>query len=62
MNNPGLVVLVIFIAIRVLIAFGIVYLVFYEVRRLKRQRSDRNEEITRDVNGEDVDNSSGRRK
>jgi hypothetical protein len=38
------IVLVIFIIIRVLIALGLLYLIYYEVRRLKKGRIKKEEE------------------
>ena len=60
-DNVGFVVLVIFIVIRLLIAFGIAYLVFFEVRKLRRGRTSKPEETKKDVNGKDVGSSSGSR-
>lgn len=60
MGDFGVVVLIIFITIRVLIALGIVYLIFYEVRRTKRRRVERRDkETSRDANTKDTDGSSG---
>jgi len=66
MESFGLVVLIIFIVIRVVIAAGLVYLIVYEVRRLKKQygrRSD--EEVRKDVDaktdGKHIDSSSSSR-
>ena len=66
MESFGLVVLIIFIVIRVVIAAGLVYLIVYEVCRLKKQygrRSD--EEVRKDVDaktdGKHIDSSSSSR-
>jgi hypothetical protein len=60
MGDFGVVVLIIFIAIRVLIALGIVYLIFYEVRRLRKPKvRGEDKETKRDANAKDADSSSG---
>ena len=61
MGDSGVVVLVIFTIIRVLIAAGIVYLIFYEVRRLRKRRDERYKETQKDADGKDVDSSSDSR-
>ena len=61
MGDFGVVVLVIFIIIRVLIAAGIVYLIFYEVRRSRKQKVEKYKETKKDADGKDVDSSSGSR-
>ena len=61
MGDFGVVVLVIFIIIRVLIAAGIVYLIFYEVRGLRKRKDEKYKETKKDADGKDVDSSSGSR-
>ncbi len=61
MDDFGIVVLIIFIIIRVLIAFGIVYLIFYEVRRLRKSKGEKYKETKKDADRKDVDGSSGSR-
>lgn len=44
MDTYAQVVLIIFILIRVLIAVGLIYLIYYEVRRMKRVQKQRKDE------------------
>jgi len=62
MGDFGIVVLIIFIIIRLLIAGGLVYLIVYEVRKLRRsekQKARNHKETDRDGHGKDVGGSSG---
>ena len=61
MGDLGIIVLIIFIIIRVLIAAGIVYLIFHEVRRLKKPKGEKYRETKKDANRKDVDSSSDSR-
>ncbi len=61
MGDFGVVVLVIFIIIRVLIAAGIVYLIFYEVRGLRKRKDEKSKETKKDADGKDADSPSGSR-
>lgn len=61
MGDFGVVVLIIFVIIRLLIAVGLLYLVVYEVRKLRRpkKRKMRNyEETDKNGHGKDVGDSS----
>jgi len=57
------VVLVIFILIRVFIAAGLVYLIYYEVRKIKRKRREieRIEKEDGNEDGKHSDDSTGNR-
>jgi predicted membrane protein len=62
MGDFGVVVLIIFIIIRLMIAVGLLYLVVYEVRKLrasKKQKARNYEEADKDGHGKDVGGSSG---
>ena len=59
MGNLGTVLLILFIVIRALIAVGIGYLVFCEVRKSRKRGTEEFRETNKDANRKDVDNSSG---
>lgn len=62
MGDLGVVVLIIFIIIRLMIAVGLLYLVVYEIRKLRRPKKQnvRNyEEAEKNGHGKDVGDSSG---
>jgi predicted membrane protein len=61
MDAFGQVVLVIFIVIRVMIAAGLIYLIYFEVRRVKRTRKKKEEDEDGKESGEHVDSSSRNR-
>ena len=61
MGDLGTIVLIIFIIVRVLIAAGIVYLIFYEVRKLKKPEDEKSKETKKDADGKDADSPSGSR-
>ena len=61
MGDLGIVVLIIFTVIRLLIAAGIVYLIFYEVRRSRKHKAEKYRETKEDADRKDVDSSSGSR-
>ena len=56
------VVLAIFIIIRVFIAAGLLYLIYYEVRRIKKKRRDKEKDIEQDgkEDGKHTDDTAGR--
>ncbi|MBD3182271.1 hypothetical protein GF312_08265 [Candidatus Poribacteria bacterium] len=58
MFDFGYVVLIVFIAVRILIAAGLFYLIVSEVRRYKGRRSDRNRENKENGSTKDLENSS----
>ena len=62
MGNFGNVVLIIFLIARILIAAGLFYLIVAEVRRYKKRNVRKGREANEDVNGKDLDSSSGSRK
>lgn len=55
------VVLVIFIVIRVMIAAGLIYLVYFEVRRIKKTQKKKEENEDGKESGKHIDRSSGSR-
>ena len=61
MGDFGYAVLIIFIAIRILIAAGLFYLIVVEVRRYKRHRVRKDKEADEDANRKDTDSSHGSR-
>jgi len=52
------VVLIIFIVIRVMIAAGLIYLVYFEVRRAKKTQKKKDKDEDGKESGEHVDSSS----
>lgn len=56
MFDFGQIVLVIFIIIRLMIAFGLLYLIIYEIKRNRKKRKGKDE----NVNGEDTDGTDNR--
>ena len=59
MGDFGYVVLIIFVAIRILIAVGLFYLIVIEIRRYRRHSVRKDRETNADAGGEDADGSHG---
>ncbi len=62
MDEVGAIVLIIFIIARLMIAIGILYLIIYEIRRLRKPRKRKmknHEETDKDGHGKNVGGSSG---
>ena len=61
MVDFGILVLIIFTVIKVLFYLSIGYLIFYEIRKLKRRKAEEYRETNKDANGKNADNHSGDR-